>query len=148
MKRSIVVIGVVFAVALAVVIGNRMSADAMAVVVGIVCGVLASIPTSLLLIWALGRRGQGANTETAGAGRFGAGTPYPPIVVVNPGSGHGFSPTGTYGQGYGAHTVSPMDPSLSAPSGPRTFKVVGEEETMLDQVRHIFPGLTDDWTGG
>ena len=148
MKRGVAIIGVVFAVTLAVVIGNRMSADAMAVVVGIVCGVLASIPTSLLLIWALGRRGQGANTETAGSGRFGAGTPYPPIVVVNPGPGHGYSSVGTYGQDYGARAIPPVDPSLSAPSGPRTFKVVGEEETMLDQVRHIFPGLTDDWTEG
>jgi hypothetical protein len=43
-------IGILFSVALAVVIGNRMSTDAMAVVVGVACGVLASIPTSLLMI--------------------------------------------------------------------------------------------------
>lgn len=38
------------AVAMAVVIGNRMSTDAMAVVIGVVFGVAASIPTSLLVI--------------------------------------------------------------------------------------------------
>ena len=34
----------------AVMIGNRVSTDAMAVVVGVACVVLASIPTSLLMI--------------------------------------------------------------------------------------------------
>ena len=37
----------------AVVIGSRISADAIAVVVGVACGVLASVPISLLMIWAL-----------------------------------------------------------------------------------------------
>ena len=36
MKRAVVVVGAVFGVALAVMIGSRMSADAMGVVVGVV----------------------------------------------------------------------------------------------------------------
>jgi hypothetical protein len=136
MKRTLAIIGAAFAVALAVVIGNRMSADAMAVVVGVVCGVLASIPTSLLLIWALGRRGYGANAE--GQARNNTGTHYPPVIVVNPGSGYGTP-------GYGPSPVPPLDRSLPAPGSPRTFKVVGDEETMLDELRHTFPGLAEDW---
>jgi hypothetical protein len=31
------------------------------------------------------------------------------------------------------------------PSGPRTFKVVGEEETMLDNLQNAFLGLAEDW---
>jgi hypothetical protein len=139
MKRTLALIGAVFAVALAVVIGNRMSADAMAVVVGVVCGVLASIPTSLLLIWALGRRGYGANAEDQA--RNNTGTQYPPVVVVNPGPGYGM-PT------YGPPPVSPLNRSLPAPGSPRTFKVVGDEETMLDELRHTFPGLAEDWGDG
>jgi hypothetical protein len=27
----------------------------------------------------------------------------------------------------------------------RSFKVVGDEETLLDNVGHIFSGLPDDW---
>lgn len=47
-------------VALAVVVGQRMSTDAMAVVVGVVFGVAASIPTSLLVVAATrGRREEG-----------------------------------------------------------------------------------------
>jgi hypothetical protein len=30
------------------------------------------------------------------------------------------------------------------PAGPRSFKVVGDEETMLDELRAIFPGLADE----
>jgi hypothetical protein len=139
MKRTFAIIGAAFAVALAVVIGNRMSADAMAVVVGVVCGVLASIPTSLLIIWALGRRGYGAGTEAQV--RNNTGTHYPPVVVVNPGPGYGMA-------GYGPPPAPPLDRSLPAPGSPRTFKVVGDEETMLDELRHTFPGLAEDWVEG
>lgn len=43
---SIVVGGVTFAI----IVGNRMSSDAMAVIIGVVFGVAASIPTSLLIV--------------------------------------------------------------------------------------------------
>jgi hypothetical protein len=133
MKRAVVLIGAVFGVALAVMIGNRMSADAMGVVVGVVCGVVASIPTSLVLIWALVRRTQGNGAEVVS--RAGMSQTYPPVVVVNPGPGYGAS-------GYGP----PMaQHSLPAPGGPRSFKVVGDEETVLDSVGRIFPGFADNW---
>jgi hypothetical protein len=137
MKRTLALIGAAFAVALAVVIGNRMSADAMAVVVGVVCGVLASIPTSLLLIWALGRRGYGAGAGAESQARNNTGTQYPPVVVVNPGPGYGM-------HGYGPPPVPPIERSLPPPGSPRTFKVVGDEETMLDELRHTFRGLADE----
>jgi hypothetical protein len=136
MKRTITLVGMAFAVGLAVVVGNRMSSDAMGVVVGVACGVLASVPTSLLVIWAMGRRGQGMVVESQA--RNGVGTPYPPVVVVNPGPGYGMS-------GYGA-APPPLgwDRGLLA-GGPRQFKVVGEEETVLDARQPMFPGLADDW---
>jgi hypothetical protein len=137
MKRTFAIIGAAFAVALAVVIGNRMSADAMAVVVGVVCGMLASVPTSLLLIWALGRRGYGAGTGAEAQARNSTGTHYPPVVVVNPGPGHAMP-------AYRPPPVPSLDRNLPAPSGPRTFKVVGDEETVLDELQHIFPGLAED----
>ena len=53
-------------VTLAVVIGQRMSTDAMAVVVGVVFGVAASIPTSLLIVAATrGRRDESRYSSTA-----------------------------------------------------------------------------------
>lgn len=133
MKRTVAIVGSVFAVALAVLIGTRMSADALGVLVGVVCGVLASVPTSLVLVWALARRVQGQGVEPS---RYAMGNhSYPPVVVVNPGTGYSLP-------GYGP----PMNtPSLPAPGGPRSFKVVGDEETMLDNVGRIFPGLAEEW---
>jgi hypothetical protein len=120
MKRVVVVLCGLFAVALAAVIGFRMSADAMAVLVGVACGVLASIPTSLLIVWALARRDQ--------AGHAGHATMrnYPPIVVVNPGIQH--APTT-----YGLPALPPAAPYVGDggvfPTGQRVFRVLGDEET-------------------
>lgn len=136
MKGALLVVGVAFAVGLAVVIGNRMSADAMAMVVGIGCGMLASVPTSLVLIWALGRRGREAEgPESQVRTPWGAG--YPPVVVVNPGPGYGMS-------GYGLPALGTLERGLPAPGGPRSFRVVGEEETVLDSGHSLFPGLIED----
>ena len=102
MKRAGLILGVVFVVVLAVVVGNRMSVDAMAVVVGVACGVLASIPTSLLLIWALGRN--------AGAAAYGdRSARYPPIAVVNPGQSYGRP-------GYGSPPMYSAGDELSLPA--------------------------------
>lgn len=134
MKRLVTIVAAAFALGLAVVVGNRMSADAMAVVVGVVCGVLASVPTSLLLLWALSRR-QGAAADAQA--RNGMTGPYPPVVVVNPGS------SGYGGSGYGP-SLPRMEHSLPPPGGPRSFRVVGDEETLLDAIQTVFPGLAED----
>ena len=127
MKRAGLILGVVFVMALAVVVGNRMSVDAMAVVVGVACGVLASIPTRVLLIWALGRK--------AGAGGYGDRSGhYPPIVVVNPGQSFG-RPR------YGSPPMYSAGDDVSPPAGPRYFKVVGDAETAPDVAKHPWPGF-------
>jgi hypothetical protein len=135
MRRGVVIIGAVFAAALAVAVGSRMSADAMSVVIGVACGVLASVPTSLVLLWAPARRGPGADR----AGQGGMGSYFPPVVVVNPGPGYGMPAYGA-----ASHALPAASPA-ALPAGPRSFKVVGDEETMLDELRHIFPGLADEW---
>ena len=100
MRRGVVIIGAVFAVALAVAVGSRMSADAMSVVIGVACGMLASVPTSLVLLWVLARRGPGA--DRGGPAGMGSGY-FPPVVVVNPGPGYGAPAYGGMAQalGYG-----------------------------------------------
>jgi len=44
------IIAITFAITLAMLIGDRLSTEAMAVLAGAVCGVSAAIPTSLLII--------------------------------------------------------------------------------------------------
>jgi hypothetical protein len=99
-----------FVVALAVVIGNRMSADAMAVVVGVTCGVAASIPMSAVILILIHRRDR--RPEMPPLSREN----YPPVVVISPGQQR---------QTYG--TPSHYVPSMGEALPPRQFNIVGEE---------------------
>ena len=79
MKRTISLTILAFLIALAVVVGNRMSAEAMAVVVGVVCGVAAAVPSTLLLVLMLSRRERQPEEKARQQ------TPYPPLVIVQGG---------------------------------------------------------------
>ena len=72
MKRVIVPVMLGFGVTLALVIGQRMTTDAMAVVLGVAVGVAASVPTSILLV-ALVRRAQRETGGRLEPARGGAG---------------------------------------------------------------------------
>jgi hypothetical protein len=124
MKRVAVVALIVFVVTLAVVVGQRMSSDAMAVVVGIICGVAASVPTSLLIVFVTGRRWREARGEESGQR-----LPYPPVVVVNPGPASG----GVVNPHPGAYLPPP-----SPPAAPRQFRVVGEEGELFEAFQEMW----------
>lgn len=97
-----------FAVTLAVIVGNRLSDEALAVLAGAVCGVGAAIPTSLLVVAVSRRRDEERvrpSTQQQGV--------YPPVVVVAPSGGQ---------QRLGAWSAFP--PSLTTPME-RNFTVVG-----------------------
>lgn len=83
MKKAIIPLMLAFGITLAAIIGQRMSSDAMAVVIGVAVGVAASVPTSLLLVALLRRE------------RVGGWRPEPPtsqpaqlqspnVIVLNP----------------------------------------------------------------
>ena len=114
MRKFLFISGNAFAIVLAVTIGFRMSPDAMAVIVGIICGVLASVPTSFILVWVLRQRDRQLEAQM-GPMRMGH---YPPVVVVN---GQGTN-------GYGA-TAPPLLTGMSSAPGSRDFKVIGQENT-------------------
>jgi hypothetical protein len=129
MKKPLLLIGTVFAVTLAVVIGTRMSPDAMAVVVGIVCGVLASIPTSVILVWVLRLRDKQLDAQLNQARPLGQ---YPPVVVVN-GQGHNGS--------NGSYPPSALTAGAGS-GGARNFKVVGQENT--ETVGDVLPPFWEE----
>jgi hypothetical protein len=118
LKRALLLLGLVFAIALAVVVGKRMSAEAMAVVVGVVCGVAAGIPTSLLLLLLLSRRERTPSPEEP---RAGAGH-YPPVVVIQGGAPQALPP------GLPAGYWPAPAPGMT---GQRQFHVVGDDEWRL-----------------
>ena len=109
---------VAFVVTLAVVVGNRLSEEALGVLAGAVCGVGAAIPTSLIVV-AVSRR-QGENGR-ASYGRMREREPdyeprhaYPPVVVVSPGNT----------QQRSRQSWNALPSSLSPPMD-RHFRVVG-----------------------
>jgi anti-sigma factor RsiW len=119
-KRVLVGVVGVFVAVLAVIIGQRMSTDAMAVVIGVIFGVAASIPTSLLIV-AVTRRAQ---ERALGEREVYRERAQPPVIVVNPGGGT-VSPWFTpFGQ--------PMLPPTMEGEPTRRFHVVGEEDGVLN----------------
>lgn len=112
-------------VTLAVIIGQRMSTDAMAVMVGVVFGVAASIPTSLLI--ALAARGSRRPEPPYRRDDYQPSPPAPQIYVVSPSQGAPGLPGA-------AQQVLPQAPGgyyMAEPA--RRFKVVGEAEYWLDE---------------
>ena len=120
MKQIAAVVGLVFAIALAVVVGKQMSAEAMAVVVGVVCGVAAGIPTSILLMVVLTRRDRQRLDESERQARQ---RNYPPVVVVQSGSAQPM----LQGPQAGYWPAPAPRPALN-----RQFHVVGGDDLLLD----------------
>ncbi len=115
LKTFIGVFGAAFAVTLALVVGYRLSAEALGVLAGAVCGVAAAIPTSLIVVAVTRRRDGSQPAHCRNVRQQGPNTrSYPPVIVVSP---HG-APQGGCFTGHGA------PPSLSAPIE-RDFRVVG-----------------------
>lgn len=112
MKKAILAFLATIAVALIFIIGKRMTPDAMAVVVGIVCGIGASIPTSLVMLLLMRRRDRESEAEAQ------RGMPQmPTVMIVNPSVGN----PGPYQQ-----PASQFMPSYGH-TMPRQFQVVGAD---------------------
>lgn len=112
MRRLLGLTVLAFAVGLGAVVGYRMSSEAMAVVVGVVCGVLASIPMSLLILIVTRRM----NPQHYEEQHYERRREYPPIVVVNPGRVQQLPPLS-----------SPPSPYPTRLPATREFKVIGED---------------------
>ncbi len=115
LKILVGLMALAFTVTFALIVGNRLSDEALGVLAGAVCGVGAAIPTSLLIVAVTRRR----DTARVSQGESSALRPYqqasyPPVIVVSP-SGEQRHPSGW----------DSLPPSLSAPME-RHFRVVGD----------------------
>jgi hypothetical protein len=121
--------GLGFAVTLAVVVGQRLSAEAMAVVIGVIAGVAASIPTSLIVVWFASRSNMTHTVVDMPVPR--AAEPEPRVVVVTQPP----PPAPAY-QSYAGYPAQGLQPAGYTPAGyappailpPRRFTVVGGTE--------------------
>ncbi|MCP4539590.1 MAG: hypothetical protein GY832_20840 [Chloroflexi bacterium] len=115
---------VAFCVTLAVVIGNRLSDEALAVLAGAVCGVGAAIPTSLLVVAVSRWRNEPRAQPTMCPSR--PQNSYPPVVVVAP-----------PGVQQGANAWNTLPPSFNAPAQ-RHFTVVGGSPADTESVPYDY----------
>lgn len=132
MSRKWFGVGVtLFLITLAVVIGLRLDTEAMAVVIGVIFGVAASIPTSLIIVAIMWRREQRAAYGRNGPLRRAGKEALPPsVVIVSPGSVGPASP-------YRQPAYLPQS-DWQGGQPPRQFRVVGEpDEASLDDRRHL-----------
>jgi hypothetical protein len=124
MRNGVILAGIAFAVALAVIVGNRLSDEAMAVVVGAVCGISASIPVSVALVIAASRNWgrEAAPREVEydyGSHRYAPQQPQILVVSAPP------QPQPPYG--YQSNQYYPTPQTEDAASSPRQFKIIGDE---------------------
>ena len=120
-KQVLVGLGVVFVAVLAIVVAKQMSAEAMAVVVGIICGVAAAIPTSVLLLVVLTRAERRRHEEEERRSRSAYGQ-YPPVVVIQGGAPQSMLPPGPQA----GYWPSPAP----GPLADRHWEVVGGEDLL------------------
>jgi hypothetical protein len=117
-KKTLAAGLIAFFVTLALIVGLRLDQAALTMVVGVGCGIGASVPTGVLVVMLLRRRD---NRERGGSGRpthYAERQP-PPVVVVSPPS----MPQLTHmpqAQGW----VGGFSPGASAQ---REFAVIGDE---------------------
>lgn len=110
MKRGLLFISFAFSISLALILGLRISSDALAVIIGVILGVLASLPTTLLLVFVSSRQQNKLNQPPYPPGQ------HPPVVVINASD----KPP--------AYAPSALPPAYPA-NGTRRWTVIGDEET-------------------
>jgi hypothetical protein len=115
LRRSGIWGAIAFGVALAVIVGVRLEQAALAVIIGVICGVGASIPTSLLIV-AILRHRDAQHTKRQAQRNHSAPQP-PQIVVVAPPNAPQVRSGGQWPEEY----------SLPVP-GQRQFAIIGDEE--------------------
>ena len=116
MKRHVISFSLVGFIVLMAIIAIKLSTDAMAVIIGVGLGMLASVPTSLLIFYTLTRQSAPSPSGQPGL----TNTQQPPVVIVNGGQQPGLN-------------AGPRPQPLYQPQTPtsRTFTVVGEETADL-----------------
>jgi hypothetical protein len=123
MRNGLIIAGAAFAVALAYLVGSRLSNEAIAVVVGAMCGISASIPVSIALVIASGNN-WGRREEPPSEPNYGYDPrrymPQPPVIFVSPPQ-----PQMPYGYSQNPYYFPAQAPQASG--APREFKIIGEE---------------------
>lgn len=110
-KQGLLFITLAFVISLTLVVGWRVSTDALAVIIGVVLGIVASVPTTILLLFILTRQQHKLNQQAYHSPQ------HPPVIVVN-------TADTTQNQPYPLALPTPH-----APNGARKWTVIGDMDT-------------------
>jgi hypothetical protein len=132
LPRLVVVFTLAFGITLALVVGQRLSDEAMAVLVGVVAGVAASIPASLVIFWiARSTLVSAARSSAAAARRATPADREQKVIVVA-------TPPAYYPARHDA-SAGPFAWTAPLPvAQPRHFTIVGEEATLVEALTRGF----------
>ena len=136
--------GVVFSVTLALIVGQRLSAEAMAVVIGVIAGVAASIPTSLIVVWFMGRSPVAHRVVDVAAAPARQPEPAEPRIVIMPAPQPAVRDYAGYGpQSYAGYAQAPAGPVYAAPALPaRRFTVIGGSDGVVEEPAFLDEAVT------
>jgi hypothetical protein len=133
MKKFLLLSLLTFIAVIAWRIGERMSSDAISMGLGVLLGVLAGVPTALLLL--ISNRGRhrddemGVREQGQQYGHYPQMGAQPPVIVI---TGAGAAPQ-ALPQPAGRALPAQAAADWNQPRAQRQFKVVGEREEWLEE---------------
>jgi hypothetical protein len=111
-------------------LGQKLSADALSMAIGIFFGVIASVPAAILVL-AASRRGERQPQPDRRQGMPPTGYQTPVIVVTPPMAGYGPMPGQPGGQ-MAPQGYLPASQQVVEPAPQRKFRMVGEEDEWVE----------------
>jgi hypothetical protein len=135
MKQFSVVAVLVFFGAGAWYVGSRLSSDAIGMALGVMFGVVATLPVALIVL-AVRRRSHEDEESARAPGPSGgyslSRAPQPPVIIV---TGPGFQQQGSAPVGYLPHgePTRLALPDLQAQKPGRAFRMVGEKDEWIEE---------------
>jgi hypothetical protein len=123
-----------FVITLAVIIGWRLADQAIAVIIGVLAGVAASVPTSLAVVWLVLQRRVAASDRIISAT---ANPPPPPQVIIVHAAPHAPAAAAAERSSIASRSLTLL-PAYAAPEptalngqtlGPRQFTIMGDDQT-------------------
>ena len=148
--------GVVFSITLALIVGQRLSAEGMAVVIGVIAGVAASIPTSLIVVWFMGRNSTPRTIIENAPAPARPPEPAEPRVVLMPAPQPQAQPAYAPMPGYGPQSYTGFAPvqsgyapaagnpayAVAQPLPARRFTVIGGSDSMVEEPAFVEESVT------
>ena len=118
--RFLGLLGALFAIAVAVIVTQRLSRDSLALLIGLSCGVMAMVPTMALGLFIWRREDARRQARAEAEAQRPAYPQSPPVIVV--------TPQGLPGYGDRSNALPSAPWQWASGQSRREFTIVGEEE--------------------